>query len=55
MVVGLYHMVEPYTLGFKPCMGMVTNVFAMKLKYGKVDFGSDIGYQLVPLMHPGFH
>ena len=48
-------MVEPYSFWFKPFMGMETIFFATKLNYEKVGFGLDNGYQLVSLMHLGFH
>ena len=47
-------MVEPYTLVFKPCMGVETNVLQQNLTMEKWVFGFDIAYQLVPLMHLGF-
>ena len=47
-------MVAPYILGFKPCMGMETNVLQRNLTMEKWVFGFDIGYQLVPLIHISF-
>ena len=42
-------------MGFNPCMGIETYVKAIVSNYNKVGFGFDIGNQLVPLMHLGFH
>ena len=48
-------MVEPYTLGFNDLHGSGGYHFEMISTMAKWVFGYDIGNQLVPLMHLGFH
>ena len=50
-MIWLNHML----MGFNPCMWMEAIIIATIPNYGKVCFGLDNGYQLVPLMHLGFH
>ena len=42
-------------MGFKLCMGNGVHDIVTNVNYGRVGLLFDNGYQLVPLMHLGFH
>ena len=48
-------MIEPYMLGFYNLHGSGDYCFATISNYNKLGFGFDVGIELVPLMHLGFH